>query len=153
MKLIDPKGEIPIVQLSVPHPREGKGADPKHLFAIGAALAPLRTRGVALVGSGSPSFHNLDAFWSGKVKDVDFQGSVRGWQTELNAAVGTEARAQRLEKLGEWKSWNGARSAHADGKEGHLAPLLACAGAAGDEKAVRWADDQWGIEMSTWYWK
>ncbi|MFX0050601.1 MAG: hypothetical protein ACFE8U_04845 [Candidatus Hermodarchaeota archaeon] len=43
-----PEADIPLIQLSIPIPRE-----PKDLFTIGQALADFRKEGVMLSGSGN----------------------------------------------------------------------------------------------------
>ena len=49
-----PEAEIPVLQISLP------SMDPKELFAMGQALAPLRDEGVLVIGSGFIT-HNLRA--------------------------------------------------------------------------------------------
>ena len=49
-----PEAEIPVLQISLP------SMDPRELFAIGQALAPLRDEGVLVIGSGFIT-HNLRA--------------------------------------------------------------------------------------------
>jgi 4,5-DOPA dioxygenase extradiol len=53
LRLMLPEARIPIVELSLPVPRT-----PRSLEALGAALSPLRARGVAILGTGG-IVHNL----------------------------------------------------------------------------------------------
>lgn len=124
-KVIYPQATVPIVQLSLQ-----RGLDPAAHLRIGAALAPLRSRGVLIVGSGM-SFHNLgiasienapiapseqfDAWLGGIVCDPDLQAR--------NAALIGWARAPA------------ARFAHP--REEHLMPLMVAAGAAAEDRGVR----------------
>jgi aromatic ring-opening dioxygenase catalytic subunit (LigB family) len=52
MMLVNPKADVPIVQVSVLGSQ-----DPKGLYEMGVALAPLRDQNIAIIGSGSASFH------------------------------------------------------------------------------------------------
>jgi 4,5-DOPA dioxygenase extradiol len=53
LRLLYPAADVPVVEVSLPVPRS-----PQTLLAMGAALAPLRERGVLLLGSGGV-VHNL----------------------------------------------------------------------------------------------
>ncbi len=53
LRLLYPAADVPVVEVSLPVPRT-----PTSLIAMGAALAPLRERGVLLLGSGGV-VHNL----------------------------------------------------------------------------------------------
>lgn len=53
LKIMYPEADIPIIQLSIPVPR-----DPEELYRIGQVVAPLREEGVVFMGSGN-LVHNL----------------------------------------------------------------------------------------------
>jgi aromatic ring-opening dioxygenase catalytic subunit (LigB family) len=118
-KVIYPKADIPIVQLSLK-----EGLDPAKHIAAGRAIAPLRERGVLIVGSGM-SYHNLREFGR-DVRAISDQ--FDSWLT--NAACVPTAVA-RAEKLARWEEAPGARRAHP--REEHLIPLMVAAGAGGDD--------------------
>ncbi len=83
MRIAWPGGEVPIVQVSLP-----AEAKPETLVRLGRALAPLRERGVLLLGSGG-LVHNLYLVNLGnKDRPVD------SWAGEFDAWV-----ARRLEPL------------------------------------------------------
>lgn len=120
--LMYPNADVPIVQLSLQ-----QSLDPAMHLAIGRALAPLRERGILIVGSGM-SYHNLAAMFSGR--GAEAAASFDAW---LGDAV-SDARS-RDEKLTAWKNAPGGREAHPRAE--HLLPLMVAAGAADGDAGVR----------------
>lgn len=117
-----PNADVPVVQLSLKH-----GYDPAAHLAAGRALAPLRSEGVLLVGSGL-SFHNLRMFGpAGAAASEAFDG----WLAEAMAA----GSAERSARLIRWEDAPAARTAHP--QEDHLLPLMVAVGAAEQEPAFR----------------
>jgi aromatic ring-opening dioxygenase catalytic subunit (LigB family) len=134
-KLIYPDAQIPIVQLSL---KEGLDAE-AHIEA-GRAIAPLRDRGVLIVGSGM-SYHNMQTYISGRPPTAS--ESFDRWLTET---VEAEPR-QRNDRLRRWESAPMARGAHP--REEHLIPLMVAAGAAGQDAGTRiYADNLMGAAVS-----
>lgn len=124
MMIVDPKAEVPTVCMSL-----RKDLDPAHHIAVGRALAPLRDEGVVIIGSGS-SYHDLRGYFDGK--SGGGAKSFDDWLTETSTHADPDTRNQRL--VG-WAKAPGARAAHP--REEHLLPLMAAAGAAGDDVGTR----------------
>jgi aromatic ring-opening dioxygenase catalytic subunit (LigB family) len=120
--LIYPQADLPIMQLSLQ-----QSLDPATHIAIGRALAPLRERGVLIVGSGM-SYHNLAAMFSGR--GTEAAAAFDAW---LGEAV--QDPATRDERLAEWRSAPGGRESHPRAE--HLIPLMVAAGAADGDRGVR----------------
>jgi len=120
--LIYPNADVPIVQLSLQ-----QSLDPALHIAIGRALAPLRKKGILIVGSGM-SYHNLAAMFSGKGGEA--AAAFDAW---LGEAV-KEPR-ERDERLAAWRSAPGGRESHPTAE--HLIPLMVAAGAADGDAGVR----------------
>jgi aromatic ring-opening dioxygenase catalytic subunit (LigB family) len=124
-KLIYPQADIPVVQLSL-----RAGLDPQEHVAAGRALAPLRSRGVLIVGSGM-SFHNMRRFrFGGGAPDPD-SVLFDAWLAEAVALPAQE----RARALAGWAQAPGGRASHP--REEHLIPLHVVAGAAGDDPGRR----------------
>ena len=119
MKVMDPDATIPIVAVSV-----RSDFDPLAHLELGRALAPLRDRGVFIVGSGF-SFHNFAKFGAPEAQIFD------DWLQE----VMTSDAVTRWDALAHWTDGPTARIAHA--REEHLLPLMVAAGAADDVPARR----------------
>lgn len=119
LMLMYPEAQIPVVQVSLLH-----SLDPAAHISLGKALAPLREKGVLILGSGM-SFHNMRAFFSGDPTVGMKSKSFDTWleQMLLQAPV-TEVEQQ----LVVWQKAPEARFSHP--REEHLMPLLACFGAA-----------------------
>ncbi|RDL35692.1 Extradiol aromatic ring-opening dioxygenase [Venustampulla echinocandica] len=148
MLLINPAANIPIIQLSVL-----SSASPAQHYAMGRALAPLRDTGVAIVGSGMPTLHNLRLMFSGAANDKSVQKRNKEWSDKLTQTVGLESSQERGEMLNGWRDWVGAKEAHPQGGEEHFLPLVVCAGAGGDGKAGAFGDEVMGTKQFTYYWK
>ena len=117
-----PQADVPVVQLSLQH-----GFDPLKHIAMGRALRPLRSEGVAIIGSGL-SFHNLRHFGPG--------GRLASHQFDdwLQLVLLKLTPAERTAALLNWDQAPYARMAHP--REEHLLPLMVALGAAEDEAAA-----------------
>lgn len=124
-KLVYPDANIPMVQLSLK-----AGLDPAAHIAAGQALAPLRSEGILIVGSGM-SYHNLRSFFAGGANPPSDRFDA--W---LTSAVTGHGAAQ---KLLEWRNAPSARDAHP--REEHLIPLMVAVGAAEQDRGMRIYED------------
>lgn len=114
--------DVPVFQVSLPH-----DATPADAFRLGQALAPLRERGVMIVGSGSLT-HNL--YEAGAVAgDAPYARAFAQWVQNVVMSADT----QRL--IGYRGLAPQAERAHPSDE--HFLPLLVAAGAAGDD-APQW---------------
>lgn len=135
--LITPQADIPVVQLSLQ-----QGLDPQAHIAMGAALEPLRSEGVLIVGSGM-SYHNLRAFGPA---GAEISQVFDDW---LTAAVETPDAEQRNTALTRWDRAPAAHLAHP--REEHLIPLMVASGAAGHDVGRRvYSDKVSGLAMSAY---
>lgn len=117
LRYLRPEADIPVVQLSLPRPRT-----PELLLAAGRALAPLRSRGVLILGSGG-IVHNLGRLdWQGTEGPRPWALDFQGWVHDRLAA-GDEA------SLLDWRQAPGARESVPTSE--HLDPLFVALGAAG----------------------
>ena len=119
-----PDADVPVVQFSV-----RRDFDPAAHLAVGRALAPLRDRGVLIVGSGFPSYHDLSNFGAGATEPS------RQFDTWLTETMVDHAGPERSARLERWADAPSARQAHP--REEHLVPLLVAVGAAEGEAGVR----------------
>ena len=127
-----PAADIPVFQVSMPHDLDATGA-----LRLGRALAPLRQRGVLIVGSGSMT-HNGEASYV-----REFAAWVR--QAVLADAADTLADYRRL----------APHAARAHPTEEHFLPLLIAVGANAGESAARTIADEitYGVlSMESYAW-
>jgi 4,5-DOPA dioxygenase extradiol len=116
-----PNADIPVLQVSLP------SLDPKELFALGRALAPLRDEGVLLVGSGFITHNLRRAVFAPDV-------AVPTWATEFDEWVAQALSRKDADALIDFESRGpGARIALPTTE--HYVPLLVALGSAIDEKA------------------
>jgi aromatic ring-opening dioxygenase catalytic subunit (LigB family) len=147
MLLIRPQADIPIVQLSVL-----SSEDPADHYKMGQALATLRDRNIAIIGSGFASFHNLRLMFSGVSSDPAFRVRNAAWNDAITEAVSAADAAKRAEKLKDWRSFPGAYEMHPRGGAEHFLPLIVCAGAGGKGEPEKYTDEFMSLDMYSYYW-
>lgn len=126
-KLMYPEALIPTLQLSLT-----ADLDPRRLWEVGRALAPLRDEGVLLLGSGF-SYHNMRGFMQlmrGDPQPAEHAHAFDEWLHETLLL----APSERHTRLIEWERAPSSRACHP--REEHLLPLMVCAGAAGEDPAT-----------------
>lgn len=117
LRYLVPEAGVPVAQLSLPRPRT-----PGLLMAAGRALAPLRERGVLILGSGG-IVHNLRRLdWEGAAGPQPWAIAFERWIRERLIA-GDEAA------LMDWRGAPGAAESVPTSE--HLDPLFVALGAAG----------------------
>lgn len=129
-----PEAAAPVVEVSLPLPR-----DPRDVAAIGRALAPLRDRGVLLLGSGGV-VHNL------RLARLDRkEGPVDEWALRFDAWVRERVARRDVAELAGYR----ARAPHAElaaPDSDHFDPLFFALGAARGDDVVEPIDE--GFEHS-----
>lgn len=148
MKLIDPSARTPIVQLSVL-----ASESPSDSYAIGQALSSLRSKNIAIIGSGFATFHNLRLMFSAISSTPEFKAQNEEWSESVTDAAMTtdvEGRGKRFE---DWRKWPNSYMMHPRGGAEHFLPLIVCAGAAGEAEGKKYADAMRGLNMWSYYWE
>jgi len=118
--LMYPRADIPVLQLSVqPH------LGPEHHLRVGRALAPLRDKGVLIIGSGSFT-HDLSEFRGHKPNDPapDWVNTFADW---FHAAL----MKNQIDDLIDYRRQAPFATKNHPSEE-HLLPLYAALGAAGE---------------------
>lgn len=115
LMLMYPQANIPVVQVSLL-----KSLDPQSHIELGQSLAPLREKGVLIIGSGM-SFHGRS---TSKQQSIDFDE----W---LSDTLMNQQAEQSRQALINWLTAPAARLCHP--REEHLMPLHVCFGAVFDQ--------------------
>jgi 4,5-DOPA dioxygenase extradiol len=119
LRYLRPGVDLPVLQVSLPQDIDAAGA-----LRLGQALAPLRERGVLVIGSGSLT-HNLYEFRQ-HISDPEYAQAFADWiadavsRRDVNALVDYRRRAPH------------ANRAHPT--EEHYLPLLVAIGASADDE-------------------
>lgn len=117
LKWMYPDADIPATQLSV-QSRRG----PRHHYAMGQALAPLRDEGVLVLASGG-IVHNL--------REIQRMGSVVAtWAHEFNDWMAANVAAGKIEELLNYRE-RAPSAARSHPTDEHLEPFFVALGAGG----------------------
>jgi 4,5-DOPA dioxygenase extradiol len=118
LRYLLPRGNVPVFQVSMP-----MDLDPAGAFRLGQALAPLRKRGVLIVGSGSLT-HNLHEVRQDAVEDAKYAREFARWVADAVAA-GARQRLVDYRRLAPH-----AERAHPTDE--HFLPLMVAMGASAE---------------------
>lgn len=118
-----PAADIPVFQVSMPHTLDAAGA-----LRLGRALAPLRQRGVLIVGSGSMT-HNLYEFRQSGTGEAAYAREFAAW---VRQAVLVDA----ADRLVDYRRL-APHAGRAHPTEEHFLPLLVAIGANGGDGAAQ----------------
>ena len=113
---LQPKADVPVLQLSLPR------WSPKQLFDLGRRLAPLRSEGVLILGSGNLT-HNL------RMLGVGDSPQTPTWARDFDAWIAHTLDERKIDQLLSYRSQAPSLSM-AHPTEEHFQPLLVAAGAA-----------------------
>jgi 4,5-DOPA dioxygenase extradiol len=114
MRYLKPDADVPMLQVSLPHDIDAAGA-----LRLGQALAPLRERGVLVIGSGSLT-HNLYEFRQ-HVRDPEYAQAFADWVADAVRRHDVDALVHYRERA--------PHAARAHPSEEHYLPLLVAIGA------------------------
>ncbi|KAH9330271.1 hypothetical protein KI387_002379, partial [Taxus chinensis] len=132
LSLMYPKADIPVCQLSIQSRQNGE-----YHYKMGQALAPLKSEGVLIIGSGSAT-HNLRALdFYGSNKPVPWAQAFVNWVTEA-LSDGRHAEVNHFQE----KAPN-ARMAHP--YPDHFYPLNVALGAAGEGAKAELLHNSWSL--------
>jgi len=137
LRYLIPEANVPVVQVSLPRLRT-----PDMLVAAGRALAPLRRRGVLILGSGGV-VHNL--------RRLDWEGAAgpQPWAKAFDAWITDQLRTGDEALLPDWRQAPGAAEAAPTSE--HLDPLFVAMGAAEGRPTILFKGWQLGSLSLTSY--
>lgn len=136
-----PAAAVPVFQVSMPHTLDAAGA-----LRLGRALAPLRQRGVLIVGSGSMT-HNLYEVRQSGAGEAAYVREFTAWVREA-------VLAGNVERLVDYRRL-APHAERAHPSEEHFLPLLVAIGANGGESAVQAIENEitYGVlSMESYVW-
>lgn len=117
LMIMFPQANVPVVQVALP-----AGAGPREVYAMGAALAGLRSQDILVMGSGSMT-HNLADFFGGEREPAPYVVEFSRW-------IESKVTQGDVEALFNYRSL--APHAHrAHPTDEHFLPLFFALGAAG----------------------
>lgn len=120
-----PRADVPVFQVSLPADIDTAGA-----LRLGAALAPLRERGVLIIGSGSLT-HNLYEFRQ-HVADADYAQAFADWVREAVAERDVAGLVDYRRQA--------PHAMRAHPTEEHYLPLLVALGASSATETAQWLE-------------
>ncbi len=122
-----PDAAIPVIQISL-----NANLSPEDHFNFGSAMAPLREKGIFIIGSGN-SYHNVRSMFKPSPKAISASKEFDEW---LKATLRLNAD-ERKKAILNWENAPGARECHP--REEHLIPLMVIMGAAKNDAAkISW---------------
>ncbi|MCX7513056.1 dioxygenase family protein [Frateuria hangzhouensis] len=122
LRYLKPHADVPVLQVSLPHGIDAAGA-----LRLGQTLAPLRERGVLVVGSGSLT-HNLFEFRQ-HIADPEYAQAFADW-------VADAMQRRDVEALVDYRR-RAPFASRAHPTEEHYLPLLVALGASAVDDSTR----------------
>jgi 4,5-DOPA dioxygenase extradiol len=119
LRYLRAQADVPVLQVSLPQDIDAAGA-----LRLGKALAPLRERGVLVVGSGSLT-HNLYEFRQ-HIRDPEYAQAFADWVADAVVRRDADALLAYRERA--------PHAARAHPTEEHYFPLLVALGASGEDE-------------------
>jgi 4,5-DOPA dioxygenase extradiol len=126
-----PRADVPVLQLSLPT------LEPKPLFDLGRALAPLREEGVLIVGSGFLT-HNLRAL------DRSARPVTPSWAVEFDAWTAEALRKRDVDTLLDYRA-RAPSVRQALPTHEHFVPLFVTLGASAEGETPSFVIEGWNL--------